>query len=294
MPTSPTPTTPGPSENRSTAPSNPGAAPDSPVTARRLLHRTILPTLRRLGFKPRDLVTEAALMLGTAGVESALRHRMQIGGGPGRGLWQVEEATHTDNWANWLAFRPDTACAVLTLLAGDADGHAGEGGPDDGEAGGDKDGEAADLLGEPQRPPHAVLITHDRYGCDMARVWYRRRPGWPHWQPGQSSAALAQYWKAQYNTPGGAGTPARFMAAFEDPTLGIRSALEDWAGGPDGVAGAAGGAIGGGAVGGNRVGGAAVGRDTVGGAMTDGLGLRHLPAPDGDAHTGRPIRAAAC
>jgi hypothetical protein len=51
-----------------------------------------------------------ALLLATALHESAVGYRShlyQYGGGPGRGLWQVEPATAADNWDSFIAHRPE-------------------------------------------------------------------------------------------------------------------------------------------------------------------------------------------
>jgi len=52
------------------------------------------------------------LRLGTAIVESGLAKRTQDGGGPARGLFQMEMARHDDIWRNDLAYRPALAALV--------------------------------------------------------------------------------------------------------------------------------------------------------------------------------------
>ena len=57
-------------------------------------------TKNRYGFYSIDAVN---LLLGTAIQESGgLRWRVQVNGGPARGLFQMEEATYTDIWNNFL------------------------------------------------------------------------------------------------------------------------------------------------------------------------------------------------
>ena len=65
-----------------------------------------------------DLHSDAAeaLVLATAGVESNLTWLVQHGGGPARGLWQIEPATASDLFETYLAYRPDRAAAVRSLM----------------------------------------------------------------------------------------------------------------------------------------------------------------------------------
>jgi hypothetical protein len=56
------------------------------------------------------------LLLGTAMQEDDLVHRRQMGGGPARGFFQMELATHNDIWQNFLKFRKELADKVIDLL----------------------------------------------------------------------------------------------------------------------------------------------------------------------------------
>jgi len=142
-------------------------------------NKVIRPTLMHL-----DLGGVAAeeLLLGTAMQESDLLHRRQLGGGPGRGLFQMEPATHDDIWSNYLAFKAPLAEKVKALLPAPT----------------------ADRMTE--------LENNDRYACAMARILYRRAPA-PLPQAGDL-AAMAAYWKKFYNTPLGAGKPEQFVAKW--------------------------------------------------------------------------------
>jgi hypothetical protein len=60
------------------------------------------------------------LLVGTAIQESRLRYLEQLGGGPARGVYQIEPTTHRDlfeNWraGQWVARHPDAA--LVTDLA---------------------------------------------------------------------------------------------------------------------------------------------------------------------------------
>jgi hypothetical protein len=134
----------------------------------------ITPALEALGLDG-DLQAATELLLGTAMQESGLVFRKQLGGGPARGLFQMEPATHDDIWANFLKFRAALAAKIRQFLAG-------------------------------REVDAEELIDNDRYAAAMARIQYYRM--------GQI-AGMADYWKTYYNTAGGAGAPAQFVANWE-------------------------------------------------------------------------------
>ena len=143
-----------------------------PQQFRRLVIR---PVVRRLG-----LGSPAAerLLLGTALTESGLRHLHQVRG-PARGLYQIEPATLRDLYANWLPRRPKLAEGLRQFTV-----------------------------------PHGALddqlIWNLAYASAVARLIYYRRP-----EPlprADDLPALAEYWKAHFNTAAGKGAPADFIA----------------------------------------------------------------------------------
>lgn len=112
------------------------------------------------------------LLLGTAIQESGLMYIAQIGGGPARGFWQMEPATHLDIW-RWLRARDGLTSRIDELLAQ-----------------------------APQLPLDA-LSGNAFYACALARVHYFRAPEkLPEAGDLQGQAKL---WKLRYNTPLGAG-----------------------------------------------------------------------------------------
>jgi len=132
---------------------------------------------------------EFMLLLGTAAVESDLVHRRQLGGGPARGLWQMEPATADDiirnyvyyTWARfvWLrGFVRDNCLEYFISLS------------------------------------HALayhLERFDNFACAMARIHYLRvRDPIP-----TELVEIAKYWKDFYNTPLGAGTVDEFLEKWE-------------------------------------------------------------------------------
>lgn len=126
-----------------------------------------------------DLYSEAAaeLLLGTAIQESRLTYLKQIGGGPALGLFQMEPATHDDIWAKFLEYRIELRDKVIGLVA--------VFGPDE-------------------------MIWNLYYAAAMCRIHYYRVPeALP--EAGDISRQ-AEYWKAHYNTPLGAGTEQEYMA----------------------------------------------------------------------------------
>ncbi len=143
-----------------------------PGQFRRLVIR---PVVRRLG-----LWSPAAerLLLGTALTESGLRRLRQVRG-PARGLYQIEPATLRDLYANWLPRRPKLA-------------------------------EGLGLFTAPQGAHEDQLIWNLGYATAIARLIYYRRP-----EPlprADDLPALAEYWKAHFNTAAGKGAPADFIA----------------------------------------------------------------------------------
>ena len=103
----------------------------------------IEPVLCHLGaFSP----AAVQLLLGTAVHESmGLRHRRQIGGGPARGYFQMEGATHDDIWTNYLAYRADLKAKIESLI-------------------------------RPGNDKHYELEHNDNYAAAMARAVSRPRP----------------------------------------------------------------------------------------------------------------------
>jgi hypothetical protein len=138
----------------------------------------IVPTLTRLNL---DSQVARELLLGTALQESGLNHLVQEGGGPARGLFQVEPATHADVWANYLHYRPELLQAVLALTA-------------------------------PWPDRDAQLATNLVYEAAIARLVYLRAPEPLPATPDPD--LLGAYWKAHYNTAGGAGTVTQFADTY--------------------------------------------------------------------------------
>ena len=145
-------------------------------TPQEFLEQVIRPTLATIGLSG---AAAENLLLGTAIQESRLVFRRQLGNGPARGLFQMEQPTHDDIWANYLTFR---------------------------QALGDQVG--AQPNGAANR--FAELENNDPYACAMARVHYLRvSEALP---AANDIAALANYWKRHYNTSQGAGTADEFVA----------------------------------------------------------------------------------
>lgn len=140
----------------------------------------VAPTLQYLGMH--SLAAEQ-LLLGTAVHESGLRYLQQIGGGPARGLWQMEPETYFDIWANWLRHRQPIADKVKSLRAS---------WPED---------------------TSDQLFGNLPYACAMARIHYWRRS--EPLPPAGDAQAIGRYWKKHYNTVEGAGTVLQFCTHYE-------------------------------------------------------------------------------
>lgn len=134
----------------------------------------VRPTLQHLGMWS---VAAEELMMGTLAQESAMgKHYRQIGGGPALGFFQVEPATESDVWDNFLAFKPEIRNKVLELV---------------------------NLSPGSDEP----LISNPIYSCAIARcVYYRRPEAIPQDLEGQ-----AGFWKKFYNTHLGKGTVEEYL-----------------------------------------------------------------------------------
>jgi hypothetical protein len=121
------------------------------------------------------------LIVMTAAHESRLEYRRQFGNGPALGLCQMEAATHNDIWSNYLKYQPDLASKVRQTLGED-------------------------------KPVAETLVNNDLYAAAMARVHYRRvKPALPHLN---DIDGMGKYWKAYFNTAGGAGTIEDFKSSY--------------------------------------------------------------------------------
>ena len=146
----------------------------------------ILPAAQVIGLADPAHVNIAT---GIGAVESAYRVMTQMGGGPARGFWQMEIATHDSLWANTLIApsRSKIAAGLHSILGGEA-------------------------------PSADLMISLPLYGAAMCitRVFIA-----PEALPAANGArGLCEYWKSEYNTSGGAGavTPDRialFQSAIE-------------------------------------------------------------------------------
>ena len=126
------------------------------------------------------------LLLGTAAQESGFgTYLQQMGGGPARGVFQMEPATEKDIWCSYLVYREDLAETVWQVA-----------------------GAAYDV-----GPSISALEANLSYQIAMARIHYRRvaEPLPPYNDVG----ALSRYWKRHYNTPQGKGTVEEFVENYK-------------------------------------------------------------------------------
>lgn len=133
--------------------------------AEELLLRAVRPALERLDmWSP---VAESAMIYIAAHESEGFRHRVQVGGGPALGLWQVEPATHDDNFFNFLDARPDLRARVIDLK---------------------------ESLGS---NPYDELRDNDLYCCAHARIkLWRRKFIWP--ADPDDIEAIAAIWDLHY------------------------------------------------------------------------------------------------
>lgn len=165
-----------------------------PVQLRDVLIR---PTLERLvhQFPGADHPAAVNLLIGTAYHESLGGTYFKQAGGPALGLYQIEPATHSDLWNNYLSYRSESCQRLIAGLAAFEIKMAS----DEGDEGDD------DLLDR-------ALITSIDYSTAVCRLlYYRQRFDWP--EP-EDVPALAEIWKQFYNTELGAGTVEQFIEHF--------------------------------------------------------------------------------
>ena len=141
-----------------------------------LRQHVIRPTLDYLGMGGESA---ESLMLATALCESGLSNLVQKGGGPARGLWQVEPATHDDVWWTFLAFKPPLEVKMERML-------------------------------NSWQTRHDQLTTDPCYCCAIARLKYWRDP-----EPLPDDAeGGCLYHKRVFNSVDGKADPEKTMWAF--------------------------------------------------------------------------------
>lgn len=154
------------------------------IDAHQLRTLVIVPTIRRLG-----LYSKAAenLLMGTAAQESHLgTYLHQLGKGPAKGIFQMEPATHSDCWANYLRYREGLA-EELRQIAG------------------------------VQTPTPELMIGNLYYATAMARVHYLRvSEALPK---AENPYDLGHYYKDHYNTHLGKATVDEFVANYRHYVL---------------------------------------------------------------------------
>ena len=154
------------------------------IDALQLRHEIIRPVLKYL--EPEIPYSMAAenLLMGTCAQESLMgQFIVQLDNGPAKGIFQMEPATHTDIWNNYLNYSSrDEIADLITTLAGEA--------------------MSDDML----------LTGNLYYATAMARVhYYRVKFALPE---ADNVAQMANYWKLFYNTPEGKGTEVGFIRRY--------------------------------------------------------------------------------
>lgn len=149
------------------------------INSEQLRKHIIRPSLQYLDpVIPYSLAAEN-LLLGTCSQESGMGHYLvQIEGGPARGIFQMEMATHQDIYANYLNTRKEIK-VFATNIGGSIHGF-------------DK-------------------LVHDlKYATVMARIHYWR----VRFPMPDTIEQQAHYWKLHWNTPEGAGTIDQYMTNY--------------------------------------------------------------------------------
>lgn len=138
----------------------------------------IRPTLEDMGLYSESAVV---LILGTFIIESNLEYVVQLGGGPARGLGQMEKITHRSIWDDYLEYKPVLRNRLIRLCPG------------------------AHPLGR--------VIWDQRYAVIMTRLKYLP---FPRALPSPTNIrGHGRYWKDCYNTPLGKGKVPKFVRRFK-------------------------------------------------------------------------------
>jgi hypothetical protein len=154
------------------------------INVRHLSSRVIRQALARIDLPGFSSDAAVELLLGTAAHESGLRDLAQVGGGPALGIYQIEPATRLDIHQNYLAFRPAVERQVMALAS---------------------DPRVLDL--------DSQLVSNLAYATVIARLVYFRSP--LALARAGDIAGHARLWKRVYNTAGGKGTEAQFIADYQ-------------------------------------------------------------------------------
>lgn len=133
---------------------------------------------------------EVQLLLGTWAAENGAMHRKQIGGGPARGLFQMEVVTARDIFGNYLRYRYDRHMDLVDTFL---------------------EKEDVQFYTPPDTDLAFYLEHYDDFACAMARLHYLRDP-----EPiPDTLRGRAEYWKRIYNTPAGAGTVEHYLSQWD-------------------------------------------------------------------------------
>ena len=120
------------------------------------------------------------LLLGTCATESHMGTYLVQLNGPAEGIFQMEPATEQDIRDNYLQYRPELRQLVESLMDNS-------------------------VMGQ--------LVANNNYATAMARIHYVRVPD--SLPQENDIPAMANYWKAYYNTPLGSGTVGKFIQDYE-------------------------------------------------------------------------------
>lgn len=147
------------------------------------IKHVIRPTLEHMEMGGR---AAEELLLGTAVQESRLVYLHQLGGGPAKGVFQMEPATHKDLWENYLSYRPDLVGKIRDLTTA-------------------------------AFPGDQEMEGNMYYAAAMCRVHYRRIP--KALPAAGDLEDQADYWKEFYNTYLGAGTVEEYIENYQSATF---------------------------------------------------------------------------
>lgn len=134
---------------------------------------------------------EMDLMTGTAATESRLIQRAQTGGGPARGIFQIEPETARDVYRNYLRRKPNLYRKLMEIVFSLG---------------------SAPFFIPTVKETSRLLTVGDDYSIIIARCVYLRRP-----EPIPTTLGdQAAYYKRWYNTPAGKGSEGKYIRDWKE------------------------------------------------------------------------------
>jgi hypothetical protein len=153
----------------------------------------LISDVTQLLFNRQPRKDELILLIGTVAIESGWDSgfiRKQYGGGPARGIVQMEGNTAVDIFKNYLVYKKDMYDKVISVMTNNKD--------------------IQPFKVPSKKSLEKALETDDRFAMIMARLLYLRVPE----QIPTDIISIANYYKKYYNTIKGKSTADMFISRW--------------------------------------------------------------------------------